>query len=233
MHRLASLLILLLAGALAPVRGEVVEDIALARHLAAQGQRVGFLDASELLTVRMFESFADVLVGWGRSLALPGVEPPRRQLVDLAVVVVDALDRHRIQLAVAHLGAVLGEVIRAQSGDERFAQEERIRELATARAAGQPVMLDFYADWCTYCKQMERQTFSDPTVAGLMSEMVLLQADVTRQDDADKALQDHVGIPAPPAMIFWGADGVERRHLRLLGFMGPEEFAPHVREALQ
>jgi dolichol-phosphate mannosyltransferase len=74
-------------GALAPVRGEVVEDIALARHLAAQGQRVGFLDASELLTVRMFESFADVLVGWGRSLALPGVEPPRRQLVDLAVVV--------------------------------------------------------------------------------------------------------------------------------------------------
>ena len=93
-------------------------------------------------------------------------------------------------------------------------------------------MLDFYADWCTYCKQMERQTFSDPTVAGLMSEMVLLQADVTRQDDADKALQDHVGIPAPPAMIFWGADGEELRHLRLLGFMGPDEFAAHVQEAL-
>jgi dolichol-phosphate mannosyltransferase len=75
------------AGGMEPVRGEVVEDIALARHLAAQGQRVGFLDAGELLTVRMFESFGDVLVGWGRSLALPGVEQPRRQLVDLAVVV--------------------------------------------------------------------------------------------------------------------------------------------------
>jgi dolichol-phosphate mannosyltransferase len=75
------------AGGMEPVRGEVVEDIALARHLAAQGRRVGFLDASELLTVRMFESFDDVLVGWGRSLALPGVEPPGRQLVDLAVVV--------------------------------------------------------------------------------------------------------------------------------------------------
>jgi dolichol-phosphate mannosyltransferase len=74
-------------GALAPVRGEVVEDIALARHLAAQGQRVGFLDASELLTVRMFESFADVWSGWGRSLALPGVEPRHRQVLDLAVVV--------------------------------------------------------------------------------------------------------------------------------------------------
>jgi dolichol-phosphate mannosyltransferase len=75
------------AGGMEPVRGEVVEDIALARHLAAQGRWVGFLDANELLTVRMFESFDDVLVGWGRSLALPGVEPPGRQLVDLAVVV--------------------------------------------------------------------------------------------------------------------------------------------------
>ena len=74
------------AGGMEPVRREVVEDIALARHLATEGQRVGFLDASDLLDVRMFESFSDVLVGWGRSLALPGVEPPRRQLADLAVV---------------------------------------------------------------------------------------------------------------------------------------------------
>jgi thiol:disulfide interchange protein DsbD len=105
-------------------------------------------------------------------------------------------------------------------------------ELAAARAARQPVMLDFYADWCTYCKQMERQTFTDPKVAGLMSEMTLLQADVTRQDDADKALQDHIGIPAPPAMIFWTPGGEEIRHLRLLGFKGPEPFAQHLNEAL-
>jgi dolichol-phosphate mannosyltransferase len=75
------------AGGMGPVRGEVVEDIALARHLATEGRRVGFLDASELLTVRMFESFADVWSGWGRSLALPGVEARDRQLVDLAVIV--------------------------------------------------------------------------------------------------------------------------------------------------
>jgi len=75
------------AGGMELVRNEVVEDLALARRLATDGHRVGFLDASELLTVRMFESLGDAWSGWGRSLALPGVEPRRRQLVDLAVVV--------------------------------------------------------------------------------------------------------------------------------------------------
>ncbi len=74
------------AGGMGLVRGEVVEDIALSRHLAGEGWRVGFLDASDLLTVRMFESFADVWTGWGRSIALPGIEPRNRQLFDLAVV---------------------------------------------------------------------------------------------------------------------------------------------------
>ncbi len=74
------------AGGMTSVRGEVVEDVALARHLATHGWTVGFLDAGELLDVRMFESVADVWNGWGRSLALPGVEPRRRQLLDLAVV---------------------------------------------------------------------------------------------------------------------------------------------------
>jgi dolichol-phosphate mannosyltransferase len=77
----------LAAGGMTPVRGEVVEDLALARHLAHSGHRVAFLDASELLSVRMFESLGDTWRGWGRSLALPGIEPPRRQIVDLAVVV--------------------------------------------------------------------------------------------------------------------------------------------------
>ena len=106
------------------------------------------------------------------------------------------------------------------------------RELAAAKAQGKPVMLDFYADWCIYCIQMERDTFPDPAVQNAMAQMVLLQADVTDNDDADKALQRHIGIPAPPAMIFWGPDGAERRHLRLLGFKGPEEFAPHLKEAI-
>lgn len=75
------------AGAMSAVGSEVVEDIALARHLSSLGWSVAFLDAAELLRVRMFESIGDTFSGWGRSLALPGVEPRSRQLVDLAVVV--------------------------------------------------------------------------------------------------------------------------------------------------
>jgi len=77
----------LAAGGMARVADAVVEDIALARSLAIDGVSVGFLDASDLLTVRMFESFPDTWSGWGRSLALPGVERAARQLVDLGVVV--------------------------------------------------------------------------------------------------------------------------------------------------
>ena len=106
------------------------------------------------------------------------------------------------------------------------------RELAAAKAQQKTVMLDFYADWCTYCKQMERQTFPDPQVQAALTQMVLLKADVTRNDDADKALQRHVGVTAPPAMIFWDTDGKEIKHLRLLGFKGPGEFAQHLNEAL-
>lgn len=77
---------LLAAGGLRPVGGHIVEDVALARHLAARGWRVEFLDAAGLLTVRMYETFGEAWRGWGRSLALTAVERRGRQLTDLAVV---------------------------------------------------------------------------------------------------------------------------------------------------
>jgi thiol:disulfide interchange protein DsbD len=106
--------------------------------------------------------------------------------------------------------------------------EDLDRELAAA--AGRPVMLDFYADWCVSCKEMERYTFSDPQVIQEMGRFVLLQADVTANDAADQALmQGRFKIPGPPAILFFDAGGVERKGYRLVGFKPAAEFAEHLR----
>lgn len=107
------------------------------------------------------------------------------------------------------------------------------REIAAASAQGRSVMLDFYADWCVSCKEMERETFADPTVLRALANTTTLQADVTDNDAVDQALLDHFGLIGPPTILFFGADGRERRNYRVMGFMGPEDFSRHVAQALR
>ena len=105
------------------------------------------------------------------------------------------------------------------------------REIAAASAAGKPVMLDFYADWCVTCKELERYTFPDPAVIDAMEQFVVLQADVTANDAEDKALmQERFGIPGPPAILFFDDSGEELRGYRLVGFVPADEFAAHLNE---
>jgi thiol:disulfide interchange protein DsbD len=105
------------------------------------------------------------------------------------------------------------------------------KRVAAATAAGRPVMLDFYADWCTSCKEMERYTFSDKTVQAALSNAVLLHADVTKNDPADQELLQHFGIFGPPTIAFYGPDGEERRNFRVVGYMKADEFASLARRA--
>jgi thiol:disulfide interchange protein DsbD len=100
--------------------------------------------------------------------------------------------------------------------------------LDAAKLQNKPVMLDFYADWCVSCKEMEKLTFSDPAVQNSLSNIVLLQADVTDNDEKDKELYQHFGIIGPPAIIFYSTAGVEQRHLRVVGYMPAGEFAAQV-----
>lgn len=104
------------------------------------------------------------------------------------------------------------------------------RALAETRTAGKPAMLDFYADWCVSCKEMERYTFSDPAVIAEMDRFVLLQADVTANDAEDQALmQERFGIPGPPAMLFFDETGAELPNYRLVGFKPADDFVAHLR----
>lgn len=117
---------------------------------------------------------------------------------------------------------------------------ERIKSLqelqarvAAASAAGQSVMLDFYADWCVSCKEMEKYTFPQEPVRSALANTLWLQADVTANDATDQALLRHFGIYGPPTIAFYGADGQERRQYRVVGFMKAGQFAPLAVEAVE
>jgi thiol:disulfide interchange protein DsbD len=132
-------------------------------------------------------------------------------------------------------GSVSG-ASRAANHELEFQRVKSVADLdsqvAAARAAGKPVMLDFYADWCASCKEMEKYTFTDTAVQAALAGVVLLQADVTANDADDKALLARFEIFGPPTIAFFGADGVERRNFRLVGFSPAEPFRKHVAAAL-
>jgi thiol:disulfide interchange protein DsbD len=105
--------------------------------------------------------------------------------------------------------------------------------IAAANTAGKTVMLDFYADWCVSCKEMEHYTLPQAEVRATLANTVWLQADVTDNDATDQALLEHMGVFGPPTIAFFGLDGVERRPYRVVGYMKAQEFAPRVTAALQ
>jgi len=92
------------------------------------------------------------------------------------------------------------------------------------KAPGRPVMLDFYADWCVSCKEMEAFTFSDPKVRAQLDRMLLLQVDVTANNEADKALLKRFSLFGPPGIVFFDAAGREIKGLRVIGYQSADRF---------
>lgn len=106
------------------------------------------------------------------------------------------------------------------------------KALAEAKAQNKTVMLDFYADWCVSCKEMETLTFTDMNVHNSLKNTVLLQADVTLNDEQDKALYKHFKIIGPPAIIFYNQQSEELKPYRIVGYMPADKFNSHVQQAL-
>ncbi|MEZ7912281.1 MAG: protein-disulfide reductase DsbD [Propionivibrio sp.] len=105
---------------------------------------------------------------------------------------------------------------------------ERVRTLAELEArisaAGRPVLVDYYADWCVACKDMERSTFADDRVRQRLAGWTLLQVDVTANSDDDKALLARFGLFGPPGIVFFDARGVEVPNVRVVGFQSADAF---------
>jgi thiol:disulfide interchange protein DsbD len=100
--------------------------------------------------------------------------------------------------------------------------------LKTSVADNKPTMLDFYADWCISCKEMEKYAFTHPDVLASLSGVVTLQSDVTANDSIDSALMKSLGIYGPPAILFFDKNGQEIRNRRVVGEMSGEDFAAHI-----
>ena len=123
----------------------------------------------------------------------------------------------------------LGALGSVQAEAPTHVQFERVKNLAEldarlARERGKTVMLDFYADWCVSCKEMERFTFSDPKVQARLKSAVLLQADVTANSDEDKALLQRFELFGPPAILFFDGKGAEQGDYRVTGYQNAEHF---------
>ncbi len=116
----------------------------------------------------------------------------------------------------------------AGSGADTTLKFEKVRSLAELDArlktVSAPVMLDFYADWCVSCKEMEQFTFSDARVRDALGTMVLLKADVTANNEDDKALLKRFNLFGPPGIIFFDPKGQEINGLRVIGYQPADRF---------
>ncbi len=126
--------------------------------------------------------------------------------------------------------------LQAESGKLAFRDIDSVADLDTAladaRAAGRPVMIDIYADWCVYCVQLEQRTFTDPRVHEAVASAALLRADVTDMTADHRALMRRLNVYLPPAIIFYGPDGRENRDVRVVGFLEPAAFIERARAGL-
>ncbi|WP_374401045.1 protein-disulfide reductase DsbD [Niveibacterium sp.] len=122
------------------------------------------------------------------------------------------------------LGFLRGATAAETSTKLAFQPVSNVAELDARLAEGRPVMLDFYADWCVSCKEMDRFTFSDPRVAAALKDTVLLKADVTGNTEAHQALLKRFGLFGPPGIVFFDAAGKEIASTRVVGFQPVEDF---------
>ena len=130
-----------------------------------------------------------------------------------------------------------GQVSRQIGGDLHFtiiqSPADLDRELIKAKAENKLVLLDFYADWCISCKEMEVNTFENPDVAKKLKQFVLLQADVTKNSADNQALLKRFGLFGPPGILIFDLNSQEQKNQRVIGYMPPQRFLERLQKASQ
>jgi len=110
-------------------------------------------------------------------------------------------------------------------------KQQLLEQLAAAKAVGQPVLLDLYADWCVACKEFDKYTFTDAGVQQALSSYKLLRADLTHSTEQDIELMEHLDVLGLPTLVIYDPQGKELKAHRIAGFLGPEAFISHLQAA--
>ncbi|MCG7199356.1 protein-disulfide reductase DsbD [Marinobacter pelagius] len=186
--------------------------------IAVTGVQLGAFDAARAGWQRTRKGLGLVMFAYGLALlagAVGGANDPLKPLAPFTVA----------------SSAPASNANDAHAGFRRVEEPAEIRRLLkVARDQNQPVMLDFYADWCISCKVMERNVFSDAQVGQALSSYTLLQIDMTRNTPEQQGLLNELGLFGPPAILFYRADGKELENQRILGEMDKEEFLQHLEQ---
>jgi thiol:disulfide interchange protein DsbD len=196
-----------------------------------------WLGASALYAMAWGMSVPLLLVGLSAGSVLPRTGPWMKAVKALFGVLMLAMAAWVARPAWPYLQTLVGMTPAASSHHSAlpFEPVRSVAELdaAVARAAaqGRPVMLDFYADWCTACQEMEHGTFTDPQVQARLQNAVLLQADVTLNSEADRALLARFRLFGPPGIIFFDHTGGEMRSAQVVGFQKPQDFMRSLKQA--
>jgi thiol:disulfide interchange protein DsbD len=178
--------------------------------------------------LNVFDRLADNASGWRRLAKGLGVV----LALGGAAQVLGALSGgHDVLQPLGHLAqraggaAGTGGATAAAAEGLKFQRVKSVAELdAIVASAGKPVMLDFYADWCVSCQEMERFTFKDERVRGRLAKAVLLQADVTANSEDDKALLKRFSLFGPPGIVFYDGRGQLLANPRVIGYQDGEAF---------
>ncbi|MYM84219.1 protein-disulfide reductase DsbD [Duganella sp. FT50W] len=216
------------AGTLLPKAGVWMDNVK--RFFGVLMLAVGWWLVSPVLpgAVQMM-GWAALLVGYGMYLLLNKGQWIAKSVGLIAAVLglmqlVGVVSGGRDPLApLAHLGGANA----AHEAPLAFQRVKTVQQLdaVLAQTNGKTVMLDFYADWCVSCKEMEKLTFVDPGVRARLANTLLLQVDVTANDDDDKAMLKRFGLFGPPGIILFDRQGKEIPNSRVIGFQDAAKFA--------
>ncbi|HLO94807.1 MAG TPA: protein-disulfide reductase DsbD [Burkholderiaceae bacterium] len=195
---------------------------------AATQLLIGALAIASALALGLFKSWhphAGPRAWLGKTVALAALVFGLLQWVGAAAGGTDPLKPLRGVFGLASVHAASPGMPEGAAHELVFQKIHSVAELdAALKSAGRPVMLDFYADWCKSCKEMERFTFSDPQVQQRLSKALLLKADVTANNTDDRDLLKRFKLFGPPGTIFFDKQGEELQDKRVIGFQDATTF---------